>query len=245
MKNIYIGIVGFMVLWYGIGIPNARADTPSITVLSPNGGEQWEIGKTYQIKWSAPLLNLVNILLYKGNNCSLNSVTSKQVCGNVVNFSQTPPTALAVNMPNTGLYSWIVPSFLTTGEDYRIAIQNPDNLPFIDQSDASFSIIAPTSTRDIKRVSDIQNLRTVLILYYTDKGSYPVSLSSPVPTYMPEVPVDPLGNMYFYQSLPNGCTGDGNNPCVNYHVGANLEMSASRFLLNDADEETNAGGLGA
>ena len=36
---------------------------PSITVISPNGGERWEIGKTYEIRWESQGVNYVNIYL--------------------------------------------------------------------------------------------------------------------------------------------------------------------------------------
>lgn len=48
----------------------ANNTTPSITVLSPNGGEVWEIGKTYSIKWNAlgfSNADSVTIDIYKGN----------------------------------------------------------------------------------------------------------------------------------------------------------------------------------
>jgi hypothetical protein len=44
--------------------------TPSITVVSPNGGEKWIIGNTYEIKCSCniPTPHTAYILLYKGDN---------------------------------------------------------------------------------------------------------------------------------------------------------------------------------
>ncbi len=30
-----------------------ESTTKSITLISPNGGEKWEVGKTYNIKWNA------------------------------------------------------------------------------------------------------------------------------------------------------------------------------------------------
>lgn len=45
--------------------------------------------------------------------------------------------------------------------------------------------------RDTKRISDLQNLRTALTLYYTDNNAYPAALANLIPTYIPAVPVDP------------------------------------------------------
>lgn len=46
-------------------------------------------------------------------------------------------------------------------------------------------------SRDAKRVSDLQNLRTALTLYYTDNNAYPATLATMSPTYIPAVPIDP------------------------------------------------------
>ncbi len=59
------------VIWSGIpatsnAINIVAATTPSITVLSPNGGEQWQIGSKQTIKWTSSnifVLNFVRITL--------------------------------------------------------------------------------------------------------------------------------------------------------------------------------------
>ncbi|MBI3335387.1 MAG: prepilin-type N-terminal cleavage/methylation domain-containing protein [Candidatus Portnoybacteria bacterium] len=48
--------------------------------------------------------------------------------------------------------------------------------------------------RDAKRLFDVQNVRLGLTLYYSDKQSYPASLSLLVPKYIPVVPTDPKDN---------------------------------------------------
>jgi len=105
---------------------------------------------------------------------------------------------------------------------------------------------AEQSARDIRRITDIKQLQIALELYFdahgsypVSKGSYPVSLYSLAPAYITKVPSDPLGNMYFYVPLNDGCGGTGDNPCKNYHLGANLELSANLALISDADANTS------
>lgn len=105
-----------------------------ISVISPNGGEKWIKEKSYLIKWSAPDLSKVNVILYKGSGCDASTVIGKQVCGTVY-------MNLATNIPNNGELLWKISSDLLDGSDYRVAVQNPNNLPFIDQSDNPFSIV--------------------------------------------------------------------------------------------------------
>lgn len=66
-------------------------------------------------------------------------------------------------------------------------------------------------SRDAKRVSDLQNLRTALALYYTDQNRYPSAtefttsgaVPNFTPTYSPALPADPNDN-----DPSNGqCTG--------------------------------------
>jgi len=117
-------------------------DPAKMTMISPNGGEIWNKGEVHTIAWSSAKINSkkIDLILYKGNECGLNSATKKEICGKVYDLSPTPPTALAVDIPNNGQYDWAVPGDLPAGDDYRMAIQNPNYLPFTLQSDGPFSI---------------------------------------------------------------------------------------------------------
>jgi hypothetical protein len=152
-----------------------QSTTTSITVLSPNGGEKWEKGKTYIIRWSSSL-SKVNLILYKGFNCSYSSVISKNVCGNVFDLSPTPPTFIAVDVPNTGSYNWTIPSIIPDGNDYRIAVQNPSNLPYIDQSDEAFSIVS-SSTGNLPPV--ISSFSGPTQLKVGEKGAWKIQARDP------------------------------------------------------------------
>ena len=140
MQKIKFGIIISIIL-AGSFLGYSKIASANTIMLSPNGGEIWERGETYNITWRTDVITTptIDILLYKGDNCSLSSITGQNICGFHVDLHPTPPTALAVEIPNNGHYAWTVPA-LTSGNDYRMAIQNPNYLPFVLQGDAAFSI---------------------------------------------------------------------------------------------------------
>ncbi|PIP23720.1 MAG: hypothetical protein COX90_02840 [Candidatus Nealsonbacteria bacterium CG_4_10_14_0_2_um_filter_38_17] len=95
----------------------------SITILSPNGGEKWQIGQTYEIKWVASGLSSVGI--------------------NIENDAINLSTGIADNVsPGIGSYSWTIPSSLAVGDKYEILIGGEK---VIDVSDNYFSIVEATT----------------------------------------------------------------------------------------------------
>ncbi len=111
--------------------PCETVATSSVTVLSPNGGETWEIGKTYEIKWNL-------------NTSSTNSL-------NVVLFDNSGKEEIITSVsPGTKTYSWKIPaklgSMTLAGDNYKIGVYevlgstNPVAGHY-DLSDATFSII--------------------------------------------------------------------------------------------------------
>ncbi len=117
----------------------APISRPSITVLSPNGGERWEIGGVYAIKWSAQGATRVSI--------------------DILDEAGKAPFSWDGKIPavlqNTGNYLWTIPSNALAGK-YKIKIgvcpaqisdldcANEDLSKYaIDSSDNYFSIIAP------------------------------------------------------------------------------------------------------
>ncbi|NCA84497.1 MAG: hypothetical protein EOM83_02875 [Clostridia bacterium] len=129
-----------------IGLPNARTDgnyltarssadlienlvPPSIQVTSPNGGEVWQKGETYNITW----LNL-------------------NFTGNVKITITKPPftnIVLADNLVNTGSYQWTIPTTFAIGSSYKIKVQGVNASDPLDVSDANFSVIEPLPDPDI------------------------------------------------------------------------------------------------
>jgi len=100
---------------------------PSITVISPNGGEEWEIGKTYEIKWESQNVEFVNIEIVLGH-------TGWHIAYRV--------------SASSGKYLWTIPSSFEESSDYQIHIWDPDNAEVEDRSDGRFRIIKPVTCTD-------------------------------------------------------------------------------------------------
>ncbi len=92
---------------------------PSLSVTSPNGGENWLAGSSQNISW-----------------------TTEGPIGNVrIEFSVdggTTYTTLAKSVPNTGRYSWTLPSVLSPRYSIQISEVGGDA---VDKSDGLFSIV--------------------------------------------------------------------------------------------------------
>ena len=95
--------------------------TPTLAVTSPNGGESWQAGTTHNITWvSSNVAGTIQIQPYS------NGVPQ-------VNIN---PTA-----PNTGSYSWSIPSNYAPGSTYKIALSAMSGT-VSDFSDGNFTITA-------------------------------------------------------------------------------------------------------
>lgn len=113
---------------------------PSITVLSPNGGEKWEFGKTYNIRWNHNLAGNfhASIFLHKGTEFY------GKIASGILNAQNLTSYEWRVGVVNVagGTEVGIAPE----GNDYRIAVQYFDNGgPVVhDMSDNYFSIVEAT-----------------------------------------------------------------------------------------------------
>lgn len=88
---------------------------------------------------------------------------------------------------------------------------------------------ARRKARDARRVADTKQLQLALELYFdANSNAYPAALSSLAPTYIPTVPVDPLGGAYAYAA----CT-------TTYHLAAGLEEQTNPALQSDRDANVN------
>jgi len=111
---------------YDFSNANFSINLGTITVVSPNGGEIWQIGSTYQILWTDNICENVRIELWKGG---------------ILN------TVISASTPSTGLFTWTIPNTNTIvpGNDYKIKIQSvamnsgSTNIVY-DFSDANFTI---------------------------------------------------------------------------------------------------------
>ncbi|MFC2135767.1 aryl-sulfate sulfotransferase, partial [Bacteroidota bacterium] len=95
-----------------------------ITVVSPNGSEQWHVGLEYFIEWDDNIDGNVFISLLK------NDV-------NVLDIATTG---------SDSYFEWEVDLTLEPGDDYKIQITSVDDETLLDISDALFSIIDTVSS---------------------------------------------------------------------------------------------------
>jgi hypothetical protein len=110
---------------------------PSITVLAPNGAEQWNVGSTYQILWShANFQGPVKIELLDG----------------------TTPTTLNEAAENNGTWIWNIPTSLPLGSNYKIRISSPTGnpVPPPDTSDNPFSLIPAVPVIDVANLAALR-----------------------------------------------------------------------------------------
>ena len=109
----------------------------STKVISPNGGESWQVGSTQQVKWQTTTTGKVRIDL----------LPSGAELVNIAREIDTSSTA--------GSYSWTIPATITPGSLYKVRITcepNPTGLALTacsDMSDSAFTIIVPASTTSL------------------------------------------------------------------------------------------------
>ena len=98
----------------------------SIEIITPNGGENWQIGGVYEIRWKSTgnVGEKVKIELYRGNNLF---------------------KVLSTNISNVGNCKWVISTDIPPGYEYRIKISNPDNEEIYDFSDGVFSLYTPST----------------------------------------------------------------------------------------------------
>jgi hypothetical protein len=97
---------------------------PMVEVTSPNGGEQWQRGKDYFIKWNDNLAEDVVIEIYKSD-----------ILVKVIDTTAS-----------IGAYEWEVDLDLEPGCDYSIKVKSSENESISDMSDDVFAIDPPDTT---------------------------------------------------------------------------------------------------
>lgn len=95
------------------------APVPSITVFSPNGGENWEVGSSHSITWTQTNVSNVRLDYSTNNGSSWNQV-------------------VASIQASTGSYSWTIPNTVSTS--CKVRISDVSNSTVSDMSNAVFTI---------------------------------------------------------------------------------------------------------
>ena len=104
-----------------------ESGSPSITVTSPNGGEDWEPGTSHSITWNSSNLsgNYVGIQLYSSGSY-VSSISSSTT--------------------DDGSYTWSISSSQTESDYYKVKIYSTSESSISDYSDSYFTIEEPTSS---------------------------------------------------------------------------------------------------
>jgi len=102
---------------------------PTVTVTSPDGGEQWSFGDTDNITWSA------------SDNAGVDSVE--------IDYSTTgsagPWIPVAHGLANSGTYGWVVPPPATLDAVVRVTALDRAGNAASDTSDAPFVVVDPSA----------------------------------------------------------------------------------------------------
>ena len=89
----------------------------NITVVSPNGGENWLAGTSNTITWTSTVSDDVKIELYKGGSILY---------------------TIANSISNNGSYLWTLPDTLPSGNDFKVKITSVLDSSITDYSDSGF-----------------------------------------------------------------------------------------------------------
>ena len=95
-----------------------------VDMISPNGGEAWSMGSENIIRWETNIADSVRLDLLYG---------------------QQIISTLDTTFGYPSAYRWMIPTNLTADTSYKIIITSIKNPSIIDTSNASFSIIPPSS----------------------------------------------------------------------------------------------------
>jgi hypothetical protein len=101
---------------------------PSITLLSPNGGENWAVGTTHNITWTSVNVDNLNLDYSTDNGSTWNSIA-------------TSVTA------NAGSYLWTIPNHVT--DECRVRISDALHSTVNDTNNAAFHIVATMLEDDL------------------------------------------------------------------------------------------------
>jgi hypothetical protein len=111
----------------GVPIDN---QAPVVTVTAPNGGEQWTIGSTHNITWTAT------------DNVAVANVDIAYS----TDGGATYPNVIATAIPNSGSFAWTVPNTPTTQARVQVTAHDTGCSSGSDASDADFTIRDPIIT---------------------------------------------------------------------------------------------------
>ena len=123
----------------------AKAESSSLQVNFPNGGESLEHQNVYPLQWSG-VTSEVKLSLLSGEGITDIATTKSRADG-------------------TGIYLWAVPSTLPVGQDYRLVVTSGE---ISDVSDQTFNVINFVDTPQAKanQLANIFQILDSLVNYW-------------------------------------------------------------------------------
>jgi hypothetical protein len=97
---------------------------PRMTLLSPNGGENWLVGSYHPITWTDNIVDNLRIDLWRAD---------------------TFFCPIAASVPNSGSFTWLIPQTIPEDTNYRVRVQSLADSAVIDCSDGVFTMKWPPS----------------------------------------------------------------------------------------------------
>lgn len=95
--------------------------------------------------------------------------------------------------------------------------------------------VARQRARDVKRIADVNQIRSAVELYYDDNGKYPADITDvTIGKYITHVPMDPLDGTVTYGYKTK------DNTQLQYQIWTELEQKAVGALNADADIDASA-----
>ncbi len=129
--------------------PNNAMCAQLFSVTAPVGGEQWPMGSTQTITWTAPSsIKNVNLMLNYTSVCPPPVYDPATGTAIVCNAMLPSPFTIAQNVPNTGSYSWAIPTSGILANQSYISIIDVGSSGLTAKSN-SIAIIKPATSAPV------------------------------------------------------------------------------------------------
>ncbi len=130
--------------------------SPQITVVAPNGGENWTIGSTRQIVWNAQAVQNVKLEYSTNNGATWNYIATVPALANKSNNSNDAETSGKSIEGTLGTYNWVIPN--TPSNQCLVKVSDATNAAVFDVSDNVFTISTGVPGPQLQFNYDISNL---------------------------------------------------------------------------------------
>jgi endonuclease/exonuclease/phosphatase family metal-dependent hydrolase len=160
---------------------------PTITITSPNGGENWERNSFQPITWiSSDIGQNVKIELYKD--------------------AEEVYTTLIESTGNDGEWDWQIPADFTFALDYKIKISDAEEPTFFDESDDFFQVSGCCLISEIQ--TTIDGLEGDSPLAGQNVSTFGIVTSTSTYGYFLQNGSGPWNGIFVYDTINNTALGD-------------------------------------